>query len=208
MKRSMMTNGIVMVALLFLPALGLGNEGYGTMHHGGKMYGGDTHPSSDMMGHGMKHGMKRHHHHSFSPLALKDELKLSPDQVQALEPVERDYRKTMIRKGADIQVAFIELGELLDQKTPDVNQLKQKVDEIENLRGGLMMFRIQALLKLKEILSQAQYDTFRSMLREEIEESGHSRHGGMSGMMGGMGYGGRMGGHGRGMMEHRGHYEE
>jgi len=176
MKHSMMTSGIVMVALLCLPTLGQANKGY----------------------------ENRHHHHAFSPLALKEELKLSPDQVQALEPVDRDYRKTMIRKGADIQIAFIELGELLDQKMPDANTLKQKVDEIEDLRGGLMMFRIHALLKLKEILSQEQYDTFRSMLREEIEKSGHSKHGSM---MGGMGHGRGMGRHGGGMMGHRGHYE-
>jgi len=205
----MMTSGMVIFVLLFLPALGLTDESNEKFYYPKEMYGKEAHPFSNVRGKysGMEHSMKRHHHHAFSPLALKDELKLSPEQIQALEPLEIDYRKTMIRKRADIQVAFIELGELLDKKMPDANQLKQKVDEIEDLRGGLMMFRIQALLKLKEILSQDQYDTFRSMLREEIEESGHSMHGGMGGMMGGMGHGEGMERHGDGMMGHRGHYK-
>lgn len=150
---------------------------------------------SGMMGKhaGKGHGMGRSHT-SLSPLAMKEELGLNDDQVKALQPIETDYRKSLIKNGANLRVAMIDLGSLLDQQSPDRGAISAKVDEISAVQKSLMMYRVDTLLKLKDILTTEQYDQFRSRLKAQMESGIGRRMHGMGGMMGH----GMMGAHGYG----------
>ena len=151
-------------------------SGSGMPPHPGKMGG------PGMKGHG-----KMPPHMSLSPLAMKDELGLKDGQVKAIEPLEIDYRKHAIKSRADIRIAMIDLGSLLDQKTPDRNAISAKVDEIGGIRKEMMMYRVDTLLKLKDILTPEQYAQFRSNIKARME--GGMGRGGMHGMGGMMGHG-------------------
>ena len=136
---------------------------HGKPPHPGMGYGNDDHEGMGSPG-------------GLSPLALKEQLGLSDDQVNRLRPLEMDYRKTMIQRGADLRVAMIDMGTLLDAKQPDREAIASKVDEIGLLQKNLMMYRVEVLLKVKEALSPGQYEQFRARLREQME--GMGRHGG------------------------------
>ena len=142
-------------------------------------------PHSGMMGGSGKkdHGTMRPHM-SLSPLAMKDELGLKEDQVKAIEPLEMDYRKNAIRSRADVRVAMIDLGSLLDQKSPNRSAISSKVDEISGIRKQMMMYRVDTLLKLKEILTPEQYAQFRSKIKAQMERGMGGRMHGMGGMKG------------------------
>jgi Spy/CpxP family protein refolding chaperone len=79
---------------------------------------------------------------------------------------------------------MIDLGSLLDQKSPNRGAISAKVDEIGGIRKQMMMYRVDTLLKLKEILTPEQYAQFRSQIKAQMER-------GMGGMMGH----GKMGGY-------------
>ena len=130
-------------------------------------------------GHGMMRG-----HMSLSPLAMTDELGLKEDQIKAIEPLETDYRKHGIKSRADVRVAMIDLGSLLDQKNPDRIAISAKVDEISGIRKQMMMYRVDTLLKLKDILTPQQYAQFRSTIKAQMERGMGRRMHGMGGMMG------------------------
>lgn len=151
--------------------LAIADEGHG--------YGKGMPPHSGMMEeHRMpgRHEMMEHHK-PMSPLAMKKELGLNEEQIKALEPLESDYRKTSIKNRADLRIAMIDLGSLLDQKTPDKNAISQKVDEIGAIEKNMMLYRVDTMLKLKEILTPTQYDQFRSQLKERMEHGmGGPRH--------------------------------
>ncbi len=158
----------------------------------------------DKSGHRMPHqsgmmgesGMKGHHM-SLSPLAMKDELGLKEDQVKAIEPLETDYRKNAIKSRADIRIAMIDFGSLLDQKSPNRSAISAKVDEISGLQKQMMMYRVDTLLKLKEILTPEQYAQFRSQIKSQMERGMGRRMHGMGGMMGH----GKMGEYDRGKVD-------
>ena len=133
-------------------------------------------------------------HMSLSPLAMKDELRLKEDQVKAIKPLETDYRKHGIKSQAALRMAMIDLGSLLDQKSPDRNAISAKVDEIGGIRKEMMMYRVDTLLKLKHILTPEQYAQFRSNIKARME--GGMGRGGMHGMGGMMGHGKMGGGYG------------
>lgn len=142
---------------------GSGQDPHGKQSHAGMAYGDGDH---DGMG----------HHGGLSPLAMKEQLGLSDEQVNRLRPLEMDYRKTMIQNGADLRVAMVDMGTLMDAKQTDMAAISAKVDEISLLQKKMMMYRVEVLLKVKEVLSPAQYDQFRSRLREQMEGLAH--HGG------------------------------
>ena len=154
----------------------------------------DDHPSGQTMPHhpgmmggpGMKGHGKMPPHMSLSPLAMKDELGLKEDQIKAIQPLETDYRKNAIKSRADIRVAMIDLASLLDQKSTDRNAISAKIDEISGIRKQMMTYRVDTLLKLKEILTPEQYAQFRSKIKAQMERGmgrgmmGHGKMGGYS----------------------------
>ena len=148
-------------------------SGHGMPHHSGMM------GESGMKGHG-----NMPPHMSLSPLAMKDELGLKDDQVKAIEPLEIDYRKHAIKSRADVRVAMIDLGSLLDQKSPNRSAISSKVDEISGIRKQMMMYRVDTLLQLKEILTPEQYAQFRSKIKAQMERGMGRRMHGMGGMKG------------------------
>ncbi len=159
-----------------------GGSGQGIPHHSGMMGGS-----------GMKSHGKMSPHMSLSPLAMKDKLGLKEDQVKAIEPLEMDYRKHAIISRADVRVAMIDLGSLLDQQAPNRNAISAKVDEISGLRKQMMMYRVDTLLKLKDILTPEQYAQFRAQIKAQMERGmGRQMHG-----TGGMTGHGKMGGYDR-----------
>lgn len=130
----------------------------------------------------MAGGREGHRRISLSPSELKEALKLSPEQVEALKPIETDYRKATITKQAAVRVAEVELAALLDHKKPDRTALQQKIKEIGALQADLMLYRVESLLKLREVLSEEQHEKFKALLRQRME--GFGRGGAMHGMGG------------------------
>ena len=142
---------------------GSGHDPHGKRPHAGMGYGEGDHE-----------GME--HHGGLSPLGMKEELGLSAEQVTRLRPLELDYRKTMIQKGADLRVAMVDMGTLMDAKQTDMAAITGKVDEISLLQKKMMMYRVDVLLQVKAVLTPAQYEQFRSRLRAQMEGMAH--HGG------------------------------
>lgn len=122
-----------------------------------------------------------------SPLDLKDELKLTADQVAKLKTIHAEYRKGTIRKSAEVKAANIDLEELLSAKAIDYGKVEKKVKAVEALKSGLMLSRVEALKKVQGVLMPEQFDKYREKARRPMG------HGAGSGagmwMMGGMGHG-------------------
>lgn len=131
----------------------------------------------------------------FSPSFMKDQLKLSDDQIQKFKKLRNDYEKESIKRGADIKIAEIELWELMDKKDLTADQIEKKVREVEGKKTDLRVYRFRHLMTLKTILSPEQFEQFRSM--GMMMFGGGGRYGmgmqGGKGMMGhpGMGYDGK-----------------
>ncbi len=180
----------------------IGGDHQGMKGHHGEIRGHSKKKKhGTLLGHGKKHGYSKksgHHgmhgdgnHHAFSLHMLKKKLHLSDIQVNALRPVEADYKKAVIRKKADVRIAEIDLGLLIDSPNPDRGKLKTVVDLIGRLKAELMMARIDAFLNVKKELTAEQDEQFSKMTHHHM--TGHA----------GMGHGkkshhGKKGQHGSG----------
>ncbi|MBI4608300.1 MAG: periplasmic heavy metal sensor [Candidatus Rokubacteria bacterium] len=99
-------------------------------------------------------------------LRHRDELGLSADQVQSLERLRADFQREAIRRDADLRVAEVELGSLLNADAVDLGQVETKLREIERIRVDLRLARIRTIEQGKAQLSPEQRAKLRSLLAE------------------------------------------
>jgi cytochrome c oxidase subunit 2 len=143
-------------------------------------------------------------------LAVRDQLALTEQQVQRLEKLRTDYEKDAIRRTSEIQIAEVDLSQLLTSSSPEMAKVEAQVKKIATLEADLRLARIKALEAGKAVVSQEQWQKFESLapgfgpMRPYGGPGPYGQHGpgayGPYGMMpGGMGPW-MMGGYGAGMM--------
>jgi Spy/CpxP family protein refolding chaperone len=121
---------------------------------------------------------------------LKEELGLSDDQTKQLKPLVLQAIKTEIKQRADLHIAEIELGELLEADPVDMAQVEAKLKSIEGLRTTLRLTLIKAHEQAKALLTPEQRQKLEGLhdrMAGTMERMGEGSMSGM-GMMGrGMG---------------------
>ena len=121
-----------------------------------------------MMKKGMGMGMPM-----MSPwIYVKERLNLTEEQTNKFGKIYSAYRKEVLKKRADIEIAEIELGELLKTKEADEKAIEESANNLESLRSDLNISRIKALLKTREFLSDEQYEDLASFI---LGWMGHSQ---------------------------------
>lgn len=125
-----------------------------------------------MMG-GMMHGMPgsmRRAGPAERPLTLalqhRDQLGLSAEQVQRLEALRSEFQKETIRRSADLQVAELELGELLRQDPVDLAKAEAALRKLEGLRTELRLARLKAIEQGKAVLTPEQRQKLDTLTRQ------------------------------------------
>jgi len=99
-------------------------------------------------------------------LRHREELGLTPDQVQSLERLRAEFQREAIRREADLRVGETELAALLDADPVDLGQVETKLREIERLRADLRLARIRTIEQGKAQLTPEQRAKLRSLLAE------------------------------------------
>jgi hypothetical protein len=97
-------------------------------------------------------------------LSRRDELGLSPVQVQALERLRDDFQREAIKGDADLRVGEMDLAALTKADPVDMAKVEAKVREIERWRADLRIARIRAIERGKAQLTPDQRAQLRSML--------------------------------------------
>ena len=116
-----------------------------------------------------------------SYLRRADELGLTEDQVKKLKDRETAFLKETIDLRAKLQVAGIELRELLDQDTVNMNAVEKKVRANQDIAVNLILSSIRANVDAKNILTPDQRKKADDMKRKAVQ-----------GWMGARGFGPRM----------------
>jgi Spy/CpxP family protein refolding chaperone len=102
-----------------------------------------------------------------------DALGLDDNQATAVKSILQQLQKEMIKKRADIQVAEVELREILGKDSVDVKVAETKVKQIASLKIDAAMMHIQGIEDVKAKLTPEQKKKLTEMMQ-----------------MRGMGYGG------------------
>ena len=139
---------------------GMGHQSMGMMHGMGGMQGGAMMMGDD-------HPMWKH----LMGLGLDDK------QKDALKALRSKTMKDMAKKGADKQIASIELKDLLDKDPVDMKSVEASVRKNESLKTEMFLAHLKAHEEMKSILTTDQ--------RKRLKEMMEAGHGAGCGMMGG-----------------------
>ncbi len=113
------------------------------------------------MGHGMEMGKGMCDEHMM--MEKMAALGLDDKQKEEVKAVHSRLKKEMIRKKADVEVAKIELRELLSKDTVDLQAAEAKVKQIESLQSDMKMMHIKTHEEVKAKLTPEQRKKFSAM---------------------------------------------
>jgi Spy/CpxP family protein refolding chaperone len=180
---------IILAVVLVFSAVGLAyaqdpdmmGEGPGMEH--GMMGSGMM--GSGMMGSGMMGmGMMGGEHHLWKNLMG---LGLDEKQKEAVKEIKHKTMKETIKKRADLQIAHIDLRDLLDKEHVDMNAVESKLKTMELLETDIRLSHIKAFEEIKATLTPDQRKKFREMMEKGPMIRGMGMMQGKGcGMMGGM----------------------
>lgn len=134
-------------------------------------------------------------------LDMADELKLTDQQIEAIQTNLMSHKKEMIQLKADLGKAKLELQEIMLAKEIDKNAALKKGDAISSIKATMAQKRLLAKIDRLNILTADQRSTVRKQMMLHGQGRGKGMHHGM-GMGRGMGpcMEGMGGGMGSGMM--------
>ena len=126
-------------------------------------------PGEMKMGHGGM-GMEMKHD---GPMAMWNarhimyaigQLGLDEKQIGDVRATLKKFQIEMIRKRADIEVAHVELGDILRQDPVDMKLAEAKVKQIESMKTETFMMHIQNIEDIKSKLTPEQRKKFVSIM--------------------------------------------
>lgn len=94
---------------------------------------------------------------------IRSELGLSDSQHAQLKKLRMDGRKAAIRRRADLQIARLELGEMLDAAAPDERAIAAKVKEVSELQAAALRARVDARLAVAKLLTPEQREQLKHL---------------------------------------------
>ena len=130
---------------------------------------------SGMMGRG-KGGRGRNMGRMAAILRLADELKLSEAQRSELNEIAADHRKNIIRQKAEIDLARVDVQELMRQDEPDIAELRSELMDIATLEVDMKCQQIQVRINAKNVLTEEQQEALKKILRSEQAQGVRGRN--------------------------------
>lgn len=133
---------VPVAVMLFFASMGLSDAMMQDKCMGGGMGMGDMHPMLEKL----------------------KSLGLDEKQTAEVRAVHFRVMKEMIKKRADMQVARMELREMLGMSPVDMKAAEGKVRQIEAVRGDMLIMHIQAREEVKSKLTPEQRKKFETMM--------------------------------------------
>ena len=99
-----------------------------------------------------------------SPMEKLKALGLDEKQKEAVQAIHFRTKKEMVRNRADVQVAEIELKEVLSKDPVDLKAAEEAVKKIEGVKSEMRMLHIKAMEEIKANLTPEQKKKFISTM--------------------------------------------
>jgi Spy/CpxP family protein refolding chaperone len=101
-------------------------------------------------------------------------LELSKKQIASLKDIRLASKKACIQAMADVNIARLELNEVMKGCCPDLAKVKVKISAIAELKEDMCLAKVSALQKAQKVLTKEQLDKFRSCKMGACKQKGES----------------------------------
>jgi len=97
-------------------------------------------------------------------MANADKIQLTQDQKDKLNSLVSTHRKDMIKKKADLDVASVDLEELMRKESPDLKAVADQFKKVSGLEADLKYSEFEFNVNIKALLTKEQKDTLKMMM--------------------------------------------
>jgi len=98
-----------------------------------------------------------------------EKLGLSDEQVNKITPIHREMQKKMIRAKADLEIARIELKEIMAVKDFDLEKAGAQVKKIEDIKTNKHLDMLKSMKEVRSILTDEQFKKMKQMMPMMME---------------------------------------
>ena len=152
---------------------GSGAYGHGRVHHGMSMSGGHGMGGSlHAAGHGPHQTASEFIEHI---LKFKEGMAITDEQATKLHTIKTEFEKTKIKMKADMQLASVDLHDLLRNEQGDLGAVESKLKSLYDIRAGLYLASVKAGRDAKAVLTDEQ----RSRMKAVHDRINAYKEGGM-----------------------------
>ena len=123
--------------------------------HGQMMEMGNMDKMGDMMGMCIEHAEK---------------MGLTDDQIMKMKPVHNEMQKKQARFKADLKIAEIELGEIMEVKDFDLEKASSAVRKISEIKTAHHLEMLKAMKEMRTILTDEQFKKMKKMMSMKTDE--------------------------------------
>jgi Spy/CpxP family protein refolding chaperone len=116
-------------------------------------------------------------------LEQADRIGLTDDQVEKMKPLHREMQKKHARFMADLKIAEIELGEIMDVKDFDLDKATAASRKISDLKSAHHLDMLKTMKAIRTVLTDAQFAKMRKLM--PMKAGGKGPSGKMSKRQGG-----------------------
>lgn len=164
---------------------GSGHGGYS--HEGGISKGhGSSHHGKYSKGHGYGHSGHTLSRHGYGPhmgphqpagrfiqhiLKFKQAMAITDEQESQLQRINTNFKKTKIKMNAEVELANLELHELLRNDQASLSDIEDKLKNVHALKADLIMASVKAKRDAKDVLSDEQRQRMKAV-HERIKQYG------------------------------------
>ena len=89
-------------------------------------------------------------------LKFKDGMAITDDQAAKLQAIKTDFEKTKIKMKAEIQLASVDLHDLLRDDKGSLNDVEAKLKDLYDTRAGMYFASVKASRDAKAVLTEEQ----------------------------------------------------
>ena len=189
-QRSILLSVLLGLFLLSLPVLAVeyshgSGSGHGAYSHkdmGSKGHGYSPHGKYSK-GHGYGHSSSRHGygrhmgpHQSASQfiqhiLKFKQAMAITDEQESQLHSINTNFKKTKIKMEAEVELANLDLHELLRNEQASLSDIEGKLKNVHALKADLIMASVKAKREAKGVLTDEQRQRMKAV-HDRIKQYG------------------------------------
>ncbi len=110
-------------------------------------------------------------------LQLADKLGLSEDQINKIKPIHREMKKKQIRFKADLEIAKIEMMQIVEVKDFDLEKATAQLKKMEDMKVEHHVEMLKAMKEVRSILTDEQFKKMKDMMHMKKEGCKLHKHG-------------------------------
>ncbi len=110
-------------------------------------------------------------HHGMMLLECAQKIGLEQAQTDKIKSIHLDSRKQIIKLQADLEIAQLELKELMHSDSPVKSKVNRKIDELSQLKAKIHKNEAGAKIDVMSILTTEQKQAFKELRMKRMKEA-------------------------------------